>query len=278
MKNSVVLFLIALVWLVAPQPVLAEETENKATPWKKVSLNLGGFLAATDSSVRLGTTTTGIGIDVEDTLGLEKSTIAFRMDAFWRFSQNRRHRADFTWFSLKRDGTRTLLKDIEIDGTVFPTGSTVQTKFDFDIFKGSYSYSFVHDDRMDLAVAAGLYIAPLSLAIDSQGALSGSGAESITAPLPVVGLRADFAITPKWFLKTNFDLFYLEIDGYTGVITDIRLAVEYNAFKHVGFGLGFDSLNVSIESDQNTSVPGVDFNGKIDFAYAGLLAYAKFYF
>lgn len=279
MKKSIVLPLVALLCLAAFQPASSQETKSttKTSPWKTFSMNLGVFFATTDSSVRLGTPSTGVDFDVENTLGLNDDNAAFRIDAFWRFTDNQRHRVDFGWFKIDRDGSTTLGQNITIDGTSFPAGTTVQSSFDFQIYDAAYSYSFFHDDRVDLAVSAGLYIAPISISVDSTGALTAHESQSITAPLPVIGLRADFAITPKWILRSHFDAFYLKIDDYEGYITDVGLALEYNAFKYVGFGLGFDSLNTSVETQQGTSVPGVDFDGSIDFRYAGLQAYMKFY-
>jgi hypothetical protein len=43
-----------------------------------------------------------------------------------------------------------------------------------------------------------------------------SSAASFTAPLPVIGLRADIAITPQWFLRIGSELFYLEYDNFKG--------------------------------------------------------------
>lgn len=269
--------LISAAFVVAAWPASAEETEKGATPWETFSLNLGVFVAEAGSDVRLGVPAVGIDIDVEDTLGFDTTTVAFRTDAFWRFTKNKRHRVDFNWFALNRDGSATLFRDLEIGGTTFPTGSTVQSKLDLDLFKGAYSYSFIQDDRIDLAASVGLYVAPFSFDIASQGAFTGRVAESITAPLPVVGLRADVAITPKWFLRSSFNLFYLSIDGYTGFITDVQVAAEYKAFKYVGFGLGVDALHLEIEAEKGTDVPGVDFTGKFGFEYVGVYAYTKFY-
>ena len=269
--------LILIVCLTAAGSAVAEETGGKASPWDRFSLNLGAFLTTTNSTVRLGTTTAGAAIDVEDTLGIGSGNTAFRIDAAWRFTENRRHRIDFSWFSVKRSGSSQLFRDIEIDGVTYPTGTTVSTNLNLDLFRSSYSYSFFQDDRMDLAVAGGLYVAPISFDISASGGFSGSSSQSITAPLPVVGLRLDFAMTPKWFLRSNVDVFYLSYDNYTGFLTDVGVGVEYKAFEHVGFGLGFDTMHLEVEAEQGTSVPGVDFSGNFQFDYAGIYGYMKFY-
>lgn len=278
MLRNAALLLVLVMSLGAPRWVLAEESENKATPWHRASLNLGWFFAATNSGVSIGAGGAGLTVDVEEALDLDTTTNAGRIDGFWRFTENKRHRVDFTWFALRRDGRTTLGQDIEIGDTVFPAGSEVKSSFDFDIYKAGYSYSFLHDDRIDLAGSAGLYIAPISFDITASGFFTGEESADVTAPLPVIGLRMDIALAPKWFLRTAVEAFYLEIDDYKGSIIDFRGAVEYDAFKNVGFGLGFDILSVNVEADGgSTKILDLDFNGEVDFDYAGIQAYVKFF-
>ncbi len=277
MPRTAALLVFLIAWLGTPQPGLTEESENKATPWKRAGLNLGVFFAGTNSSVSIGLGGLGVSVDVEDALGLETTTSAGRIDGFWRFTENKRHRVDFTWFALRRDGLGVLERDIQIGDQTYPAGSTVNSSLDFDIYKSTYSYSFIQDDRFDLAGSVGLYVAPISFSISSTSGLVPSESADVTAPLPVIGLRMDFAITPKWFIRASTEAFYLEIDDYRGTILDFRGAIEYDAFKHVGFGLGFDLLSVSVEARESTDIIDLDFNGQVDFDYAGLQAYVKFF-
>lgn len=58
----------------------------------------------------------------------------------WRLTKNRRHRLDFTWFSLKRDGQRRILDDIVIEDDEgnkidIPAGITLEAFFDLDIYE-----------------------------------------------------------------------------------------------------------------------------------------------
>ena len=102
--------------------------------------------------------------------------------------------------------------------------------------------------------------------------------EDFVAPLPVFNLRGDFAITPKLFFKLNLDFFYIEYDKFTGGVTDARLAVEYNIWKHLGIGLSYDTFDASLEAEEGTDYPGIDWVGKIELEHSGLLLYAKIYF
>lgn len=270
--------MIVAIFLAAACPAaFAEEKKANELPWKKVSFNLGTFISGTSSSVRLGAAGAGVSIDVEEALGLDTTNTVFRAEGFWRFSDNLRHRAELSWFALRRDGTSVLAQDLAIDGTVYPTGTTVNTNFDLDIYKAAYSYSFFMDDRIDIGASLGLFIMPLDFGITASGLLNQQASASFTAPLPVFGLRADFALTPKWFLKSSMDVFYLEYESYKGSLFDTKVAVEYNAFKHVGFGLGVENFNLQAEAE-GEDYPAIDFVGNIQLQYLGAMLYAKVYF
>ena len=219
-KKAACICLFALMIILYSLSVNADENENEGKPWERFSFNLGGFITSINSDVSLGAKGLGIEVNLEDALDMDSSVSVFRVDGLWRFSRNLRHRLDLGWFDISRDGSTTLLQDIEIGDTIFPLGTEVTSSFDLQVFKGAYSYSFFQDDRMDIGVSFGLFVMPVAFKIDAFGAFEGHERESITAPLPVLGLRADFAITPKLFLKYHLDFFYLEIDQFEGAVTD----------------------------------------------------------
>ena len=275
-KRKCLYLFVAASLLLFIQPAMAADTS-----WKKFSLDIGYFIAQTDTNVRLGSGL-GVSVDMEELLGLDSTDSAGRVGASWRFTDNRRHRLDFQWFSFRRDGSRTIGEDIHYkdkDGNdqVIQAGTYVDSFFDFDIYELAYSYSFFQDDRIDLAGSLGLYVMPIEFGINATGLFNVGGSESFTAPLPTLGVRADFAITPKWFFRSGIKVFYLEIGEFSGSILEASVAIEYLPWKHFGFGLGFDSLNVQVESD-GEDYPGIDFKGEVDFQYTGLLLYAKLYF
>ena len=96
----------------------------------------------------------------------------------------------------------------------------------------------------------------------------------VVSRLPVVSLGFDFAITPKWFVRQQLDLFYLEYGDFEGSISDFNIALEYLPWKHVGFGLGLDALRVRVEAE-GSDYPGVDFKGAVEFDYFGAQLYVK---
>ena len=225
----------------------------------------------------------GVEVNLEDALGMESDTQVFRLESYWRFTGNKKHRADLSWFSLNRSASRRITEDITIkppneDEIIIEAGTEVKSKYDMDIIQLLYSYSFIQDDRLDLAGSAGLYIMPISFGLEVTGLVDDNSSQSFTAPLPALGLRLDIMMTPKWYFRGSTQLFYIEYEDYTGSLTSTRTAIEYNPWKHVGLGLGIDALRMSLEADDSASIPGLDLRGNVDFGYVGLYLYGRVFF
>jgi hypothetical protein len=227
------------------QPAFADEKEKpdySDEPWATAGLYLGAFVADINSSLDLGFSGSGISVSVdgEDLLGLDEDLTVFRAEAFWRIT--RRSRLDFMYYDISRDGSTFLgfgIPDPDGSGDI-PLGTRIDTTFDLAMFKASYAK--IEDSE---------YI----------------------IPLPVLGLRGNFALTPKWFLRQNIDVFYLNIGEYTGRWIDLNVSLEYNFWKYAGVGLGYNFVSMDISKDSDDA-----FLSQIDMSYGGLLLYAKLYF
>ena len=258
---------------------MRESTEAPAAPeqpWEKWNVSAGGLLVAMESDARFGPAGVGVEVNFEDLLGLNSSTSSFRLETAWRFSENRRHRASLSWIDLGRSGETTLENDLTIsDGVVIPAGSGIKSGFKLQLIKTEYSYSFFQDERVDLAVGGGFYVAPIDVSLEATGVGSYNDDFSVTAPLPLASLRMDFAITPRWFLRSNLSLFYLKVSEYEGSMSDVSVAAEYLLWKHFAVGLGIDTFGIGVEHNGSTEIPGVNSKGKVDIAYTGAMLYLK---
>jgi len=262
-------------------PLMADES-TKDSPWETFSFNAGVFFAYSSTDLRFGS---GIGasVNVEDSFGLSSGNSVFRMEGSWRFSDNLRHKVDLSWFSLNRTGTRITIEEFIIEppagGDIpIPSGSEVTSYFDLDIYQLTYNYSFLQDSRMDLAGQFGLYIMPISFGLRVPDLVNKEADQSFTAPLPVIGLKIDVLIAPKWYFRSGSQIFYVKYEDFTGSLINLRSAVEYNPWKHVGFGLGFDILRMNIEDDGTEGYPGIDLRGNMQFSYSGIMLYGRLFF
>lgn len=87
----------------------------------------------------------------------------------------------------------------------------------------------------------------------------------------------DFALTPKWYFRSQSQFFYVAYKNFEGKLAEMRGAVEYLPIRRVGIGLGFDTFHASFEAT-GQDYPGADFSGKFQFQDNGLQLYAKYFF
>lgn len=251
---------------------------NGDSPWEKYSVSLGGFLTTLDSSIRVGSDSLGAGIevDLESGLGLESSTTVFRLDTLGRFGNNQRHRVDFSYFYYNRNATKAIQQDIEYNDIIFSAGDVVDSTFNIQIYKLNYGYSLIMDDRVNLSLGLGLYVMPIETSLSLQGG-GNSSSEDVTAPLPSMSLRLDFALTEKSYIRQGLDVFYLEYGDFRGGMIGLSIAYEYRLSKNFGLGIGFDSMKIKLEA-KGSDYPGIDLIGDIEFGYSGLMFFGKYYF
>ena len=125
MMRTVLALTTCLGFVLAAHPGSGAETEPDRQPWEKFNVNAGVFISNMDTSFRLGSGV-GIDIDAEELLGLDATSTVFRVDGSWRFTDNRRHRLDLSWFAVRRSGSRTVGKDFELEHP--ETGESVEMK------------------------------------------------------------------------------------------------------------------------------------------------------
>ncbi len=277
MRKTVWIFVIFFISIMFCKPATAESNDTADQPWERFSFKLGWYFATLDTSVRLGSERLGAGIeiDVEEALDMETSTSAFKAETLYRFGSTNRHQFSLAYLDFRRDATKRLGRDVEWQGKTYFIGTTVESSFNIKMPKATYGYAFFQDDRISISGSLGLYVMQIEAGISADGI--GRTEEDITAPLPVIGLKLDLAITPKLFLKQSAEIFYFEYENFKGGLYTTNLALEYNAWKNVGFGIGYDIFKLAIEAE-GEDYPEIDFFGKIEFAYTGLFIYSKIYF
>ncbi len=253
----------------------AEDPEKG--PWEKFSLAVGGFVTESDTTFRVDSDTLGVGavVDLENALGVERNFQTYRIDGLYRFGKSRRHDIEVHYFDSKRDGDRTLEEDLQIGDIVFPAGTGVTTEFQLQFFNVDYVYNFLMDDRVRLGASVGVHTTGVKLKVAESGGLKVEE-DSFTAPLPMVGLRAEILLTPRWRLKTDLNVFYLKYDQYTGRLSDAILAVEYAPWKRVAIGAGFNSINYKLDADGTGDL--TDFSGQLEFQLTGFMLYGRYFF
>lgn len=258
----------SLAILLPAMPAAGQEADDLND---RFSVSLGVFIADRDTRTRLDgdIPDSGTEVDMEGTLGFEKSDTVFRIDGYYRF--NEKHRVDFSAFDLSRTASKQIDEEFIWDGEVYPVDLLINAGLDLAVYKLAYTWSFMRQEDWYLGATLGLYVADIGMSIraDSGGQFSSRGT---TAPLPVLGLRGQYEFSEKWTFRSSAEFFALDYGDYSGDLYDLYAGVDYQFSTHVAVGLGINSVRMDVAVDKT------NFNGNLDWQYDGGLLFFKFDF
>ena len=241
------------------QPTVGEE---------RAGIIVGAFITDRQSSTRLDSDAgDGTEIDMEDDLGLESSTNVARLGGYVWLGE--RHRLDGAFFDLSRESSFPIQETIDFGDETFVINTAVQTESDLTIIKADYTYAVMARDRGWFGVTAGLYIAESGLSL-SQPTLGRAETEDVTAPLPLFGLRGDYAIGDRITLRGAMQWFGFEADDVDGRLTDFYVGADYGFGERMAVGLAYNRVSMNIGAVEDRGL-----NARLDWGYDGLLLYFK---
>jgi hypothetical protein len=235
---------------------------------ERASIILGAFITDRQSNTRFDSNAgDGTDIDMEDDLGLESSTNVARLGGYvWL---GRRHRLDGAYFDLSRSASIPIQETIDFGDETFQINTALNTEADLTIVKADYTFAVLAKDRGWLGVTAGLYIAETGFAL-SQPTLGRAESEDVTAPLPLFGIRGDYAINDHITLRGATQFFAFSTDELEGHLTDFYIGADYGFGQRMAVGLAYNRVSMNIGADED---PG--FDGRIDWGYDGFMLYFK---
>ena len=260
----------------APEEGEAKDVEESSLfSLSDFSLRVGFYNIKASTEVRVDALGGRIGtsVDLEDDLDLEDEKSASYLSLAWRMSGP--HFLEMEQFTFKRSGATTLSGEIEFGDNVFEFGSIVNSYFDTKVTRISYAYVIHDSDKFALGMSGGLHITKLNYGISDIVARFSEedvAFTAVTAPLPVIGMTAGWNISEKWLMYGRVQIFRLSIDDYAGRLDHASVKLEYDAFKHVGIGVGYDLFDLDLEIDKRL------WNGSVNFRFHGPIAYLKGYF
>ena len=119
-------------------------------------------------------------------------------------------------------------------------------------------------DKGYLGVIGGLYVlsTDVSLVDIDTGQFEADG---LTAPLPVIGLRGEYQLSPRLMLRSSGELFAIEFDNVDGTLVDVYIGLDYHFNDSLSAGLGYNHVELDVDADRS------DFKGALDWSYDGAL-------
>ena len=194
----------------------------------RVWIDVGGSAndVSTDVALR-GPNGVGATINFEDIFDLPGNKTTARMFGTVRVS-DKRSWFDFGYVSIDRTGSRVLDADVTFGDYTFQEGAEVAARFSTQFIYAAYRYDFLHEDKIRISGSVGMtwirlktgLIADGAFVLDPDGATVGGGVfnknASVGAPVPMVGLNLDWALTRRLVLRTYSRFFKLNLDKFNG--------------------------------------------------------------
>ena len=238
---------------------------------EEFKLNLGGITNTNSTSLRLdGTSGRGTDVDLEGTTGLSDSGVSsFLASGSWRFGAN--HRLSGMFFTADRDASRVIDRTITIGDTVIPVSTNLKTEAKSQFFILNYEYSFMKTPDMELAGVLGLYGANFKYKFTASSPIVNID-KSTTAPLPVIGLHADFFINPRWTVSVLAEGLKLKVGDVDGSIYNLAISTDYMFARNWGVGLGYSLADAKVDVNSGS------FNGHVGWRMDGYNAYVQMRF
>jgi hypothetical protein len=244
------------------------------------SIGIGRAVVSFDTKVTLIDKTGGddIFIDPEGNLKLPRIS---RVNVFYaNFNITRKHHLGLAYFGANRESkifdTQANLGDLLIiSGT-----ASISEKSEFYFL--NYGYSMYLDNRSSIDGLIGIAGLDLHDTFDANGQLALKGVTlldrtyhrdaSIFAPLPLLGLKFNFAYTPKWIFGGKAAFVAGTYEDTRAYVTQAQMNMNYWFTKHWGAVVGFTYFNARavIEDDMKKQ--------EIDYGYTGVYAGLHFAF
>lgn len=258
-----------------PKPPAAPAPEQAQKPWRTFELITGVTYSSVSSTLTVGRGGGGgsLAIDGEGTLGLSRELLSPEVWTSYRLAE--RHRISFAFEDMTRTSTRTLQRDIVVDGVTYNVGTDIHSVYGVQFYNLTYAWSFLQDDRMEMAVTASFDTLRAHFAIEATNTQVASN-ERFIFPIPLPGANADFQLIPDLWLRERLQLMYVPVQNYAGLLVDLNTALEYSILKNVSLGLGFDIFRIGLEKKSSGSTWG-NFEGDFKYDSAGVLIYINFH-
>jgi len=243
-----------------------EDTPNKAKLW----LGLGMYYPSLDTKVSVGLIEGPVGawVDFESNLGMRDVALMPILNGSYRF--NSRHRVNFGYFNLRRNGSERSDVTFRFGGIEVKASLPVQTYFDVKSYSASYGYSVYTSDKVDLELSVGLSVQDIAFGLATTGNLEEQREESdLLAPLPTIGMSGFYALSDKWLLNGRAGYFAVDMNwedrdrDLGGTILDISAGVTHKTFKNIGFGLSWEYFDVNLDYRKSRK------NVSLDYTYSG---------
>jgi hypothetical protein len=249
----------------------------------RFNVDLGTFVVASDlnGSLRGTANTSDQNIDFNKQFGTNADETRWRADVLWRITQRQHLR--FMYFDNDIKRTRTIDQDLAWGDYTFVAGGEVTAEQKFRVYELSYEFAFLRAENYEVVASGGIHYDDLTLTLSGNATLTvdtptgpvqqtatfTTKQSSVPVPLPVLGVRGDWAVSDHVYLDGSVQVFKLSYQGIDGNWSDLRAGAAWMFNHHFGLGIGYDRFATHIDLNKGS------FNGRLNVGYSGVLIYAR---
>ena len=249
----------------------------------RFNVDLGTFVVGSDlnGSLRGSANTNNQNIDFNKQFGTNADQTRWRADVLWRITQRQHLR--FMYFSNDIKRTRTIDQDLAWGDYTFVAGGQVTAEQKFSVYELSYEFAFLRADNYEVVASGGIHYDDLTVTLSGNATLTvdtptgpvqqpttfTTKQSSVPVPLPVLGVRGDWAVSDHVYLDGSVQVFKLSYQGIDVNWSDLRAGAAWMFNHHFGIGIGYDRFATHVDLNKGS------FNGRLNVGYSGVLIYAR---
>ncbi len=256
-KNGIALAALALFATLAHAEDYLSPTEERV----RLSLGVARLSNNTNFQIDSSTGVPGTPVNAEDQFGLDKTDYEAVIQAMVRVGE--RHRLRFDYFSLDRSGHTVVTDPIVFRDVVLQPGDPLDSDLSIRTFSISYEYSFIHNDKFELAGTFGVSDTDISARARVQTqARHVDQTEDQAGPFPTFGLDATYVVSKRFYFDGRAQYFKVRVDDLDGSLGIYEIDALYRLRPNISFALGYTMLRANLLSVQPKQSGFFNFNSK----------------
>lgn len=255
-------------------PAAAEETNHL---WPRFAIDAGAYEISTSDKIQVQGVIelASADIDLSKDIGLPDTETLLNLKLDWAFAE--RHSIALGYWSLERSGSRSLRRDIEIGGVVFPVGAEAKVEFDTTSIGAAYTYWFMRHENFGLGGTFGLVYLGLDAEASASvqiggagGSVSRSAAASTDLPVPMIGLSVKGSPWQRLVLYGRADILpSVTVGDYSGSAGAYSFGAEVYVWGPLALGASFDGTYYDADVDKES------WSGSVDLSSNGFRFYLR---
>jgi|SRR5882672_4215779 len=207
------------------------------------------FQPTADTQLRLNPTVTtaiqGTLLDAEDDLGLDEQINQARMEFDIRMVKNHHMRLDY--FKLDRFGQVPLANPIVFGNLIYLADTNLRTKIDWRTLTLTYTYSFIHFERVEAGMGLGVHIIEGHVSTEAVGFPATLQKIDSVGIFPTIAINGAYRISKRWSVTARGQQFSASPEDFDGKLADYHADVQYRWRKNFAVGLGYTKLVTELE-------------------------------